>query len=130
MRAVIAAAYFVAEIITSSTSSPEDSDRTATSGDAVTGHPSTVHLPFPSFWVKKSRAWFCQVEAQFHLRNITSQRTRYYHVVAHLPLELADELHDLLVALLSDAPYGRLQETILHRTADSESSRLRQLLNA
>lgn len=69
------------------------------------------------------------MEAQFHLRNITAHRTRYYHDVAHLPPKLADELYDLLVAPLYGAPYDRLKEAVLCRTTDTDSRHLRQLLN-
>lgn len=63
-------------------------------------------------------------------RNNTAEQTLYYHVVAHLHPDLADELDVVLVAFVSDAAYDRVEEGILHRTTDLDSSRLRQLLNA
>ncbi|CAN7952147.1 unnamed protein product, partial [Ixodes pacificus] len=81
------------------------------------------------FWAKNPRAWFSQVEAQFHLRHITTQLSRYYHVVSALPPELADELGDILAVPPPDDAFDHLKRTILARKTESETSRLHQLLN-
>lgn len=90
---------------------------------------SNVGVRLPPFWPKNPRAWFCQVEAQFHLRRITSQSVQYYHVISCLPVELVDELSDLLIAPPPSDAYDNIKNAILRRTTDSESSRLHQLLN-
>ncbi|CAN7939286.1 unnamed protein product, partial [Ixodes hexagonus] len=97
---------------------------------------TTVQLRLPVFRAKNPRAWFSQVEAQFHLRHITTQTSRYYHVVSALPPELADELDDILALPPPDDAYDHLKRTILARKTESETSRtlknqvrLQQLLN-
>lgn len=87
-----------------------------------------VQVRLPPFWTKNPRSWFCQVEAQFHLRRISTQLSRYYHVVSHLPIELVDELDDVLSLPPPEDAYDNLKATILRRTSESEGSRLRQLL--
>lgn len=93
------------------------------------GLTTTVQLRLPVFWAKNPRAWFSQVEAQFHLRHITTQLSRYYHVVSALPPELADELDDILAMPPPDDAFDHLKRTILARKTESETSRLQQLLN-
>lgn len=88
-----------------------------------------VQFCLPAFWTKNPGAWFCQVEAQFHLCRITSQLARYYYVVFSLPMELVDDLSDIAAPPTDDA-YDRFKAAFLRRTTEPESSRLHQLLNA
>ena len=44
----------------------------------------SVALKLPTFWVTSPSAWFAQAEAQFALRNISQDDTKYYYVVASL----------------------------------------------
>ncbi|KAM7294783.1 uncharacterized protein ISCGN_024288 [Ixodes scapularis] len=69
------------------------------------------------------------VEAQFQLHHITSQTTKYLHVVSSLPAELADELEDILAAPATSNQYDLLKAAILARKTPSERSRLQHLLN-
>ena len=48
-----------------------------------------VALKLPTFWTTCPLAWFAQTEAQFALRNLSSDDTRYFHVVAALDLKTA-----------------------------------------
>lgn len=91
---------------------------------------ATVMLHLPSFWTKNPRVWFLQIEAQFQLRRISSQSSRYLHVVSCLPSEIADELSDVLARPPEENPYDHLKETILNRKTETERSRLQQLLTA
>ena len=43
-----------------------------------------VALKLPTFWVSNPSAWFAQAEAQFVLKSISQDETKYYHVVASL----------------------------------------------
>ena len=43
-----------------------------------------VSVNLPTFWTSISSAWFAQVVAQFVLRGVTQDDTKYYHVVAAL----------------------------------------------
>ncbi|KAH9366145.1 hypothetical protein HPB48_021809 [Haemaphysalis longicornis] len=72
--------------------------------------------------------WFAQVEAVFDLHRVTSETTRFRHLLCNLPPEVADEVADVIGAPLNDAPYQRLKQSILDRTTASESARLRHLL--
>lgn len=42
-----------------------------------------VQLKLPEFWETQASVWFAQTEAQFTLRDITTDATKYYYVVAN-----------------------------------------------
>ncbi|CAN7979481.1 unnamed protein product [Ixodes pacificus] len=83
----------------------------------------------PPFWPKNPTVWLMQVEAQFRLRHITSQETRYLHTVSSLPADVAEELADILATPDPVNPFDQLKAAILDRKTESERSRLQQLLN-
>ena len=43
---------------------------------------NAVAIKLPTFWAQQPEVWFLQAEAQFHIRKITDDTTKYYHVVA------------------------------------------------
>lgn len=85
-------------------------------------------LRLPPFWRQNPRSWFRQVEAQFQLRNIHAQSTKYFHVIANLPPEVASELDDVLSTVSLDDAYDVLKSAILDRMQASQRSRIQQLL--
>ena len=59
-----------------------------------------VALKLPTFWTTCPSAWFAQTEAQFALRGITADETKYYHVVAVLDPDTASRS----LAIISSPP--------------------------
>ncbi|GFO32937.1 ribosome biogenesis protein bop1 [Plakobranchus ocellatus] len=58
----------------------------------------SVALKLPTFWVSSPLAWFAQAEAQFELRKITQDDTRYYNVVASLDTNTAKRALPIITA--------------------------------
>ncbi|KAL3978877.1 hypothetical protein ACER0C_019939 [Sarotherodon galilaeus] len=88
-----------------------------------------VALKLPDFWLHDPPSWFVHVEAQFALRGISADDTKYHHVVASLdPLATRRAM-----TLLRDPPaqgkYAALKELLLRRYALSDAERAEQLLN-
>ena len=115
-------------------SQPESSSITA-SNDApppTTSSPvtSSVSIKLPPYWPRDPALWFSQVEAQFTIRGITSQSTKYAYVVGSLQPEVAQEVRDLLIHLPVENPYTRLKAELVKRTSATEQQRLHQLLHA
>eukprot|EP00731_Ephydatia_muelleri_P007558 Em0003g1806a len=99
------------------------------SDDPGAQHVSTVSMKLPPFWCLVPQLWFAQVEAQFLLRGISAQRTKFDHVVAALAPEVATEVRDIILNPPASDPYDELRKQLIQRTSQSERRRLQQLLN-
>ncbi|CAI5657440.1 unnamed protein product [Oreochromis niloticus] len=88
-----------------------------------------VPLELPDFWLHDPPSWFVHVEAQFALRGISADDTKYHQAVASLdPLATRRAL-----PLLRDPPargkYATLKELLLRRYALSDAERAEKLLS-
>ena len=90
----------------------------------------TYAIKIPPFWPSDPMLWFVQVEAQFMLKGILGQLTKFHHVLANLSQEIGTEVRDLLMNLPEQNPYDVLQETLIKRTTISEQQQLQQLCSA
>ncbi|KAH6930401.1 hypothetical protein HPB50_013186 [Hyalomma asiaticum] len=78
-------------------------------------HPRDVavlQLRLPTFWRNNPQLWFAQVEATFDLHHISSEISRFRHLLCNLSPEVAQEVADVIAAPLDDAPYQRLKQSI------------------
>ena len=57
---------------------------------------NTVLLKLPTFWTSQPEVWFVQTEAQFNLRCITNDDTKYFYVLAALDQSTAMRLLDFI----------------------------------
>ncbi|CAM1311072.1 Uncharacterised protein r2_g2151 [Pycnogonum litorale] len=114
-----------------STSTVNATDSTTNGGDsaAVVSFVGGVAIKLPPFWSKVTDLWFTQVEAQFSLRNITVQQTKFNYIVAALSPEVIVEVRDIVLNPPKADPYDRLKAALISRTADSEQTRLQRLLD-
>ena len=69
---------------------------------------STVNLKLLPFWPGDLEVWFAQVDAHFTTRRVTSQKSKFDHVVASLSPEFATEIRDLILKPPADCPYDAL----------------------
>lgn len=64
--------------------------------------------------------WFAQVDHKFSSHRISSQTTRFKNTVVALPLEVAQEVRDILLNPPSDDPYDILKVMLIKRLEASE----------
>ena len=83
----------------------------------------------PSFWMSQPRVWFAQAEAQFTLRGITADETKYYYVVAALDQGTATRLLNLLSHPPTEDKYPTLKTRLLETFDLSEQERAAKLLH-
>ena len=58
---------------------------------------SSVSVKLPPFWPDKAVLWFAQAEAQFLLRNITADNTKFAHVLTMMDSKTAEHAMDIKV---------------------------------
>ena len=88
-----------------------------------------VGLKLPTFWPEQSKVWFAQAEAQFALRNITTDDTKFNYVVAALDQSTAKRVIDLLSAPPGNAKYQALKDRLDDTYSLSEFERGVRLLH-
>ena len=86
-------------------------------------------VKLPPYWPKDPTLWFAQVEAQFAIANLKSEQTRFHHVIASLSPDAAAEVRDLILKPPCQ-PYTKLKETLIARTSESASQRIKKALDA
>lgn len=89
----------------------------------ATSSVTAVTMRIPQYWLENRRPWFVLVEGQVELARITTERTKFHHVILVLPTDLAMDLSDVLLDTTSPRPYTALKEALLARTTASTKER-------
>lgn len=87
-----------------------------------------VGVKVPPFWKVNPSLWFAQLEAQFANSNITVDSTKFNHVVASIESEVLSAVHDIVLNPPADDKYATLKARLIAFYAESESSKIRTLL--
>ena len=99
----------------------------AANGNANNVYAATVKLP--DFWQHNPRPWFQHIEAQFQLRGITQDATKYFHVVAALDASTTARAMVLLEAPPAVGKYDTLKTFLLKLYELSELEKADRLLS-
>lgn len=91
---------------------------------------NTVTVKIPPFWPADPELWFAQVEAQFTIKKITLQSTKYSYIVAALSPETATEVRDLILHPPETHPFDALKTALIERVSLSKRRKIHQLLHA
>ena len=93
---------------------------------------NAVALKLPTFWTHQPRVWFAQAEAQFRLREITVDDTKYSYLLAALPEEVAVRALDFIESMAhseSGSKYEDLKSRLLGTFTPSDYERAGMLIN-
>ena len=77
----------------------------------------------PPFYLKSPSTWFKQLESQFVLANITKSETKYHHVMAALPENIACDV------ITDSNTYPELKEAILNSLKGNKHELITQALS-
>ncbi|PNF31836.1 hypothetical protein B7P43_G08919 [Cryptotermes secundus] len=99
----------------------------------ITSRPVPTETPriavrLPPFWGDRPAVWFAQAEAQFTLAGISSERTKFCHVISQLDQRYASEVEDIITSPPEGGPYTLLRTELVRRLFPSPEQRIRQLL--
>lgn len=90
---------------------------------------NAVTLKLPEFWESSASAWFAQTEAQFALREITADATKYYYVVSALNSSTASRVVSLLKNPPATGKYDSLKAHLLKTFELSDAERANRLFS-
>ena len=90
---------------------------------------NAVAIKLPTFWAQQPEVWSLQAEAQFHIRKITDDTTKYYHVLAALNQETSGRVLDTLSAPPASNKYTNLKQRLLTTFGLSKCERASKLLH-
>ncbi len=87
-----------------------------------------MSLKLPDFWETQATLWFARAEAQFQLRNITADETRFNYVVSALSTATAVHVFSCLENPTMTDRYETLKSLLLAAFGLSEEERAQRLL--
>ncbi|GBL77768.1 hypothetical protein AVEN_112824-1 [Araneus ventricosus] len=92
--------------------------------------PAVARVSFkaPPFWKQNPKLYFAQIESQFAIAGITKDETKYHHVVAAIATEVIAQVSDIILNPPEELKYEALKERLIEHFADSETLRLKLLL--
>lgn len=90
---------------------------------------NAVAVKLPTFWTIQPNVWFAQAEAQFHIKNVTQDSTKYYYVVSALDQVTAARIIDVLAKPPADGKYDNLKKRLLATFALTRRERADKLLH-
>ena len=73
----------------------------------------TIARKLPTFWTSQLEVWFTQTEAQFNLRAIVADDTKYYYVIVALNQETTACFVDLIGQPPDADKYATLKKRLL-----------------
>ena len=88
-----------------------------------------VSLQLPTFWEKQPDIWFFQAEAEFELRNVTADSTKYAYLVKALGQDTAARLRDILAHPPTEGKYKNMKTRLLDTFGRSREARASDLLH-
>ena len=89
---------------------------------------NAVSLKLPTFWTSQPHVWFQQAEAQFAIRSITADQTKYAYIVAALDQDTASRLLDLLCQPRDEHKYDTIKARLLKTFSLTRRVRANKLL--
>lgn len=94
--------------------------------ESLTG---SVFSVYPPFAPSNPRLWFGQLETSFLLRHVTRQDMKFAQVVQLLPMEVAEEVSELIMDMPAERPYDKLKQALIERVGVSEKRNLDELFS-
>ena len=94
--------------------------------DSAAGAVQHISVKPPAFMETAVQGWFAIMEAQFHLAKITSDTTRFYHVLAALPPTTVSKLD---TSLLDSSSYATLRDAVCSLYERTRSELFDQLIS-
>lgn len=90
---------------------------------------NAVAIKLPTFWTTQPNVWFTQAEAQFHIKKVTEDSTKYYYVISALDQSTASRIIHVLSNPPAEGKYDNLKKKLLETFGLSRRDRADKLLH-
>lgn len=92
-------------------------------------HVDSVAVKPPPFWKAEPLLWFYQVEAQFELARISSDSTKYNHVLSAVDTDILAQVADFIRNPPATGKYEGIKQRLINTFSDSNEKKLKRLLS-
>ena len=86
-----------------------------------------VSLKLPEFWPQSTDLWFARADAQFRLKGITVEQTKFDHVIAMLDNKTANQCLSILVSP-PETPYTALKQKLTKTFSLTKSEKASRII--
>ena len=90
---------------------------------------STIGVKLTPFWEDEPRVWFAQAEQVFSLKKITTDATKFAHIIGALSQEVAKSVKDILIMPPDSDKYCFLKERLCSSYSPSDYESAFKLFN-
>lgn len=88
-----------------------------------------VNVKVPPFWYDCPEIWFAQVEAQFSISDLKSDKFKFNTVVGAMESKVLRQVSEAILNPPRDGKYDNLKRLILDRYSDSAQTKIQKLLS-
>lgn len=109
----------------------EDDDAQDSSSSNIQHATEEIHsvsVKIPDYMPNRPDLWLIQADAQFSIARITTEETKYYHLLSRLPPSIIEKCADLVVTPHAPGHYEKLRQIIKDRFTPSSSDRITSVL--
>lgn len=97
---------------------------------AEQGAINRINIKIPPFWHDCPEIWFAQVEAQFAVGDVRSDRQRFNTVVGSIESQVLRQVSEAVLTPPEQNKYENLKRLIIERFAESAQTKIQKLLSA
>ena len=88
-----------------------------------------VSIQLPVFTRSSPKSWFTIIEANFHVRGVSTPDTKYWHAVSKLDADTLEEIQEFLATDRGKDPYQELKEHLCEVFEPTQQQKLDQFLS-
>lgn len=86
-------------------------------------------VKIPPFWPENTQLWFAQIESQFALYHITTDKTKFNQVVGNLDAKVLQHVSDAVINPPDAGKYEHIKKMITECFAESSQQKMNKLLS-
>lgn len=86
-------------------------------------------VKIPPFWPENTELWFAQIESQFALYKITTDKTKFNQVVGNLDAKVLQHVSDAVINPPAEGKYDNIKAKITECFAESSQQKMNKLLS-